>query len=300
MKKGFACLSLIALFLTACNMGATTPPPTLIPSFTPAQAIASPVFPTFPPRQFTAYATPTAEVPLFLTSMILTGTAQSGVIIGKGGVPITPDTWGGGSVSTPIYQAPLPTLPPPIIPTYPPILVPTYTSVVVPSLASTSLPTPTKTFAPLPPTATRTPVPALPTYTSTPLQTSTPLRSVEVEILGCNTSVDITHGMGEVTNAYVLVKNTGAWDLPNTCALLRAIDEDREHPDKKKCVANLPSQTEITFKLTVDTAYQEDTMIQVDVSSDGILLTRVDQESCKDIELGGIPIDIDTVQPIQP
>ena len=63
------------------------------------------------------------------------------------------------------------------------------------------------------------------------------MQSVAVDILGCNTSIDITHGMGEVTNAYVTVKNTGMVDLPNTCALLRAIDEDREHPDKKVCVA---------------------------------------------------------------
>src|SRR5262245_49990434 len=43
------------------------------------------------------------------------------------------------------------------------------------------------------------------TFTETPSPTFTPIpvRSVQVDILGCNTSIDITHGMGEVTNAYV-------------------------------------------------------------------------------------------------
>lgn len=72
--------------------------------------------------------------------------------------------------------------------------------------------------------------------------------------------------MGEVTNAYVTVKNNGTLDLPNTCALLRALDEDREHPDKKKCVDNLPAQYQVTLKLTVDSAYQENTIIQVDIT----------------------------------
>jgi hypothetical protein len=106
--------------------------------------------------------------------------------------------------------------------------------------------------------------------------------------------------MGEVTNAYVTVKNTGTVDLPNTCALLRAIDEDREHPDKQVCVANLPAQNQVTLKLTVDSAYKQDTIIQVDVSSSGILLLRVDKPSCTDIGLfGGAPPDLGVIKPIQ-
>ena len=106
--------------------------------------------------------------------------------------------------------------------------------------------------------------------------------------------------MGEVTNAYVTVKNTGMVDLPNTCALLRAIDEDREHPDKTKCVTNLPVQNQVTLKLTVDSAYKQDTIIQVDASSDGVLLLRVDKPSCTDIGLfGGAPSDLGVVKPIE-
>jgi hypothetical protein len=141
----------------------------------------------------------------------------------------------------------------------------------------------------------------LPTETSTsaPL-TNTPVQSVQVDILGCNTSIDISHGMGEVTNAYITVKNTGTTDLPNTCSLLRAIDEDREHPDKKMCITNLPAQNQVTLKLTVDSAYKEDTIIQVDTTSNEVLLLRVDKQSCKDIGLfGGAPADIGIIRPIQ-
>ena len=132
-------------------------------------------------------------------------------------------------------------------------------------------------------------------------ETSTFVKSVSVDILGCNTSIDITHGMGEVTNAYVKVKNTGTVDLPNTCALLRAIDEDREHPDKKVCVTNLPILNQVTLKLTVDSAYKQDTVIQVDTTSNEVILLRLDKQSCTDIGLfGGAPSDVGVIKPIQP
>jgi hypothetical protein len=106
--------------------------------------------------------------------------------------------------------------------------------------------------------------------------------------------------MGEVTNAYITVKNTGTVDLPNACAFLRAIDEsDREHPDKEVCVSNLPAQQQVTLKLTVDSTYQEDTIIQVDVLSNEIVLLRKDQQSCRDINLfGGAPADVGIIKPI--
>ncbi len=107
--------------------------------------------------------------------------------------------------------------------------------------------------------------------------------------------------MGEVTNAYVTVKNTGTIDLPNTCALLRAIDEDREHPDKKVCVLNLPAQRQVNLKLTVDSQYKVDTIIQVDITSNEIILHRLDRQSCRDISLfGGAPSDLGEIKPITP
>jgi hypothetical protein len=139
------------------------------------------------------------------------------------------------------------------------------------------------------------------TDTPTPTVTLTPFQAVDVKILGCNTSIDITHGMGEVTNAYVTIKNTGNADLPNTCALLRAIDEGREHPDKKRCVDNLPVGNQVTQKLTVDSTYQQSTIIQVDILSNDALLQRVDKQSCTDISLsGGAPSDAGVIKPITP
>lgn len=106
--------------------------------------------------------------------------------------------------------------------------------------------------------------------------------------------------MGEVTNAYVTMKNTGTIDLPNACALLRAIDEDREHPDKKVCVTNLPTEHQVTLKLTVDSVFKQNTVIQVDASSSDVLLLRLDKPSCTDIGLfGGAPSDLGVVKPIQ-
>jgi hypothetical protein len=167
--------------------------------------------------------------------------------------------------------------------------IPGVTQIMPVTLTNTEIPSPTPTSTPVPPTETATPVP---TFTAAP--------SVAVDILGCNTSIDITHGMGEVTNAYVTVKNTGAIDLPNTCALLRAIDEDREHPDKQVCVANLPAQYQVTLKLTVDSEYQQNTVIQVDTTSNDVILLRVDKPSCTDIGLfGGTPSDVGVVKPTQ-
>jgi uncharacterized membrane protein len=104
-----------------------------------------------------------------------------------------------------------------------------------------------------------------------------------VEILGCNTSIDVTHGMGEVTNAFVVLRNTGDVDLTNVSATLHALDEGREHPDKTVEVTSLLAGYRVSLKMTVDSTYQEETPIQVEVSADGGLFQRVGAESCKDI-----------------
>jgi hypothetical protein len=188
----------------------------------------------------------------------------------------------------PVWTA-IPTRTPGIVTATPVIIFGTGTSLPFTLTPDVITVTPSET-----PTATITDTPA-------PTGTSTPFQAVEVTILGCNTSIDITHGMGEVTNAYVTVKNTGNTDLLNTCALLRAIDEGREHPDKKRCVDNLPLGNQVTQKLTVDSTYKQSTIIQVDVSSNDILLLRVDKQSCTDISLsGGAPSDAGVIKPITP
>lgn len=124
--------------------------------------------------------------------------------------------------------------------------------------------------------------------TDTPGVTATagvPSPSVNVEVLGCNTSIDVTHGMGEVTNAFVILKNTGNVDLTNINATLNALDEGRVHPDKTVEIALLPVAYQITIKLTVDSTYQQETPIQIEVNGDGGLFQRVGESSCKDIGL---------------
>jgi len=189
----------------------------------------------------------------------------------------------------------IPSRTPNIVTATPIILTLPFTETAVPGLTVIVPATPTNTEIP---TATSTPIPA--TGTATPILTITAVQSVVVNILGCDTSIDITHGMGEVTNSYVTVKNSGTVDLPNTCALLRAIDEDREHPDKQVCINNLPAQYQVTLKLTVDSTFKLNTAIQVDTTSNDVILLRVDKPSCTDIGLfGGTPSDLGVVKPIE-
>ncbi|MBK8821383.1 MAG: hypothetical protein IPN58_01935 [Anaerolineales bacterium] len=203
------------------------------------------------------------------------------------------DAWGVSPQPFPVWT-PIPSRTPGIITATPMIITPTLSTEIVPGVTVLSPSTPTNTEIPSP-TLTSTPI------TPTEKPTLALVQSVTVDILGCNTSLDISHGMGEVTNAYVTVKNTGTADLPNNCALLRAIDEDREHPDKQVCVTNLPAQNQVTLKLTVDSVYQQNTIIQVDISSNEVVLLRVDKPSCTDIGLfGGAPSDLGVIKPIQP
>jgi hypothetical protein len=108
---------------------------------------------------------------------------------------------------------------------------------------------------------------------------------IKVDLLGCNTGIDLSHGMGEVTNAYVTISNLGTVDLGNVCATLNGRDEGRPHPDKTKCSTSLPAGYQVTQKLTIDTTYKEASLIQIDVSSNNVLLQRVGKDTCRDIGL---------------
>jgi len=130
----------------------------------------------------------------------------------------------------------------------------------------------------------------LPTFTEVPVNTFTPTSEVSapalrIVILGCNTSIDITHGMGEVTNAYVTLKNIGNVELTNLIATLYALDEGREHPDKIQEITSIPIGYEVTLKLTVDSTYRAESPIQVEVSSTQGLFPREGSASCRDIGL---------------
>ena len=111
--------------------------------------------------------------------------------------------------------------------------------------------------------------------------------------------MDITHGLGEVTNAYVVIRNTSSLELTNVCSTLSASDEDRSHPDRTQCTSQLPSGNQIMLKLTVDTGFQEDTAIQVDVISDQGIAASSNQPSCKAIGIPGwIPEKVGVTEPI--
>ena len=195
------------------------------------------------------------------------------------------------------FNPPTPFLPPTNTPS-----IFTATPVVIGVASATPMPQIATSTAILFITATNTPslVPS-----ETPViaqQTNTPSGpTVSVEILGCDTSIDVTHGMGEVTNAFVVLRNTGGVELTNLKATLNALDEGRVHPDKTVEVTSLPVGYKVTLKLTVDSTYKEETPIQIEVTADSGLFQRVGADSCKDIGLfAPNPSDLNTPMPNNP
>jgi hypothetical protein len=196
----------------------------------------------------------------------------------------------------PTFPAPPPSLTPAILSPTPLFLTitPSQTpQVQTPGVASE---TPSET-----PTNTATTTPA---WTGSPTTTASgepPPLDLTIEVLGCKTSLDITHGMGEVTDAYITLRNQGEVQVGGLCATLFALDEGRPHPDKTACVTNLPPGYVVTLKLTVDSTYNEATPIQVEVKQGETLISRVGQPSCTDIGL--VPPPLSTLQtpvPVQP
>ncbi len=182
---------------------------------------------------------------------------------------------------------------PPFIPSATPTTTALSSTVTFTEVPSTTPTTATATST-LPITATSaSTLPAAPTSTFTP----TPV--LLLDILGCNTSLDLTHQMGEVTNVYPIIRNRTESDLTNVCATLTASDEARLHPDKTSCIASLPNGYQVTLKLTVDTGFKQDTSIQVDTTSNEGFTASVTRSSCRDIGLPGwVPGKIGVVEPI--
>lgn len=190
-----------------------------------------------------------------------------------------------------------------------PFLPPTRTPSIVtatPSVMGASTSTPIVATA----TAVMNTPPAFQTETSVVLPTDTlpaepttfvPVSAVGITVLGCNTSIDLLHGMGEVTNAFITLTNTGNMDLTNLKATLFARDEGGEHPDKTVEIALLPVSQKITIKLTVDSTYNAETLIQIEVIADGGLFQRVDKDSCRDIGVfAPDPVSLNTPVPVNP
>jgi hypothetical protein len=121
-----------------------------------------------------------------------------------------------------------------------------------------------------------------------------------LDILGCDTSLDILNQLGEVTNAYPVVRNYTGNNLVNVCATLSATDEERDHPDKTACVAVLPPGNQVILKLTADTIAGQQTAIQVIVNTKEGLSASASRSSCQDIGFPGwIPDQVGVIEPIQ-
>jgi hypothetical protein len=180
----------------------------------------------------------------------------------------------------------------PIIITATPIIVLPSTSATLPfppSLTNSldQHPSPSATFTlTFPPPSTETF-----TVTNAPLPPT-------ITLLGCDTGFDVSHGMGEVTNAYITVANRFGPDLSNMCATLASADEGRVHPDKTVCVPSLPMGFQVTLKLTIDTTYQVNTIVQVSLTSNEEITTVAGGLACKDI--GTFKPADDTLQVVAP
>ncbi len=189
-----------------------------------------------------------------------------------------------------------------ITPSRPPVILTATPRIVFPTTSATLPPppslTPSLTFTAGPsPTFTLTPT-STETFTPTPTFTNTPV-PLTITLLGCDTGFDVSHGMGEVTNAYVIVANHAASNLTYVCATLSSDDEGRAHPDKTVCTQSLPTGFQVTLKLTVDTTYNVNTSVGVTVASNQGIGAAVSGQVCKGIGAFKPPEDtIGVVQPI--
>ena len=172
----------------------------------------------------------------------------------------------------------LPSTPTPSIFTPTPVVIGVTSASATPGIATPTATTiiPTNTNAPIS-TNTEISLP-VPTLTSSPTGPA-----ISIKVLGCNTSIDITHSMGEVTNAFVTLKNNGGLELTNIKVTLFALDEGREHPDKTVELTSLPVGYQVTVKLTADSTYKQESAIQVEIISDQGTFPREGLASCRDI-----------------
>lgn len=140
---------------------------------------------------------------------------------------------------------------------------------VVAAFTETPSVPPTSTDVPPTPTPSATPTPSVPEF--------------NLIILGCNTGIDLAHGLGEVTNVYAVIQNVGDVEANQVQIVASANDEGREHPDKTKLVSKLPPGYEITLKFTVDSTFRQDTSVTLDLSSAEGARAMVDRSDCRDL-----------------
>jgi hypothetical protein len=204
--------------------------------------------------------------------------------LNKDRVNIAPNLFAVTPSRSPIILSPTPIL---IYPTTTNIVTPSPSLSLTPSL--TAIPSPTGTET-IPSTATET---LTPTFTITEAS-----QMLTIQLLGCDTSLDLTHGMGEVTNAYLNLVNASGPDLTTVCATLSAADEGRIHPDKMICVPSLPRGYLVALKLTIDTTFQMDTIVNIAVTSNEGILASAGGLACRDV--GSLKPELETIGVVQP
>lgn len=112
-----------------------------------------------------------------------------------------------------------------------------------------------------------------------------PQPQIAILIEKCDTGFDILHGLGEVTNAYVNIKNVGSIDIPNFDVELLANDVEQEHADQLiKVESPLRTGQDTSLKLTADTTIGEDTLITISVKTVYGILKQTQAISCKELE----------------
>jgi hypothetical protein len=88
------------------------------------------------------------------------------------------------------------------------------------------------------------------------------------------------------------VGQASATDL---CATLEASDTSREHPDRTQCVPALLPGQEVTFKLTADTEFRDETSVTVQVTTGEGVTAKVTESSCEEIDAGALDDVLDSL-----
>ncbi len=106
--------------------------------------------------------------------------------------------------------------------------------------------------------------------------------------------------MGEVTNAYITLVNAPGQDLTSVCVTLSSADEGRLHPDKTICIPSLPGGYLVKLKLTIDTTFQVNTMVEFAITSNEGIPSTTGELVCQAVGIHKPPPEILSVlQPIE-
>ncbi|MDD4083186.1 MAG: transglutaminase-like domain-containing protein, partial [Sphaerochaetaceae bacterium] len=90
---------------------------------------------------------------------------------------------------------------------------------------------------------------------------------LNAQITNCQSNLNILQGLGEVTDVYVSITNSGAYDLHNIKVTAHASDEDQPYKNTANYTTLQVGQTAST-KLTLDTQQNVPTLVTVTITSD--------------------------------